>query len=91
MCICMYAYFHWGSFIGLVGRVLTNGPGDQGSVQGHVIPKTERKKKKKKKKKKRYFIHPCLILSIIRYISRVKLNNPGKGVVPSPTPQCSSS
>ena len=33
---------------------------------------------------------PCLTLSIIRYGSRVKWSNPGKGVVPSPTPQCSS-
>ena len=27
-------------FIGLVGRVLANGPGYQGSVPGHVIQKT---------------------------------------------------
>ena len=26
--------------IGLVGRVLTNGPGDRGSIPGRVIPKT---------------------------------------------------
>ena len=26
--------------IGLVGRVFTNDPGDQGSIPGHVIPKT---------------------------------------------------
>ena len=26
--------------IGLVGRVLVNGPGDLGSILGHVIPKT---------------------------------------------------
>ena len=26
--------------IGLFGRVFANGPGDQGSVQGHVIAKT---------------------------------------------------
>ena len=31
-----------------------------------------------------------LTLSIIRYISRVKRSNPGEGVVPSPTPRCSS-
>ena len=35
-------------------------------------------------------IPPCLTLSIIRYVSRVKWSNPGKGVVPSSTPQCSS-
>ena len=28
------------SLIGLVGRVFTNGPGDLGSIPGHVIPKT---------------------------------------------------
>ena len=33
---------------------------------------------------------PCLTLSIIRYESRVKWSNPGKGVAPSPTPWCSS-
>ena len=26
--------------IGLQGRVFANGPGDQGSIPGHVIPKT---------------------------------------------------
>ena len=40
--------------------------------------------------KKWYLIPPCLILIIIRYISRVKWSNPGKGVAPSPTPWCSS-
>ena len=29
---------------------------------------------------------PCLTLSNIRYVSRVKWSNPGKGVAPSPTP-----
>ena len=33
---------------------------------------------------------PCLTLSIIRYGSRVKWRNPGKGVAPFPTPWCSS-
>ena len=33
--------------------------------------------------KKLYLILPCLTLSIIRYRSRVKWNNPGKGVAPS--------
>ena len=39
--------------------------------------------------KKWYLISPCLTLSIIRYISRVKWNNPRKEVAPFPTP-CSS-
>ena len=38
-----------------------------------------------------YLIPPCLKLSNIRYVSRVKWSNPGKGVTPSPTSQCSSS
>ncbi len=37
-----------------------------------------------------YLIPPCLILSNIRYVSRVKWSNPGNGVAPSPTPLCSS-
>ena len=40
--------------------------------------------------RKLYLMPPCLTLSIIRYISRVKWSNPGKGVAPSPTPWCSS-
>ena len=56
------------------------GPGELGSVPGRVVPKTL----------KWYLISLCLILSNIRYVSRVKWTNPGKGVAPSPTPQCSS-
>ena len=40
--------------------------------------------------KKWYLISPCLTLSIIRYVSRVKWSNPRKGVAPFPTPRCSS-
>ena len=40
--------------------------------------------------KKWYLIPPCLTLSIIRYGSRVKWSNPGKGVAPSSTPWYSS-
>ena len=36
-----------------------------------------------------YLIPPCLTLSNIRYVSRVKWSDPGKGVPPSPTPQYS--
>ena len=28
--------------IGLVGKVFSNGPGDQGSIPGQVIPKTQK-------------------------------------------------
>ena len=40
--------------------------------------------------KKWYLTLPCLLLILIRYGSRVKWSNPGKGVAPSPTLQCSS-
>ena len=66
--------------IGIMVRVFVNGPGNLGSIPGHVISKTQ----------KLYLIPLCLTLSIIRYVSRVKWSNPGKGVVSSPTPWCSS-
>ena len=44
------------------------------------IPKTE----------KMVLILPCLTLSIIKYISRVKWTYRGKWLTPSPTPWCSS-
>ena len=66
--------------IGQLGRVFANGPGDLGSIPGRVIPKTL----------KMALDPPCLILSNIRYMSRVTWSNPGKGVAPSPTPRCSS-
>ena len=37
-----------------------------------------------------YLIPPRLTLSNIRYVSRVKWRNPGKGVAPPPTPRCSN-
>ena len=40
--------------------------------------------------KKWYLIPPCLTLSNIKYVSRVKCSNPGKGVAPFPTPRCGS-
>ena len=40
--------------------------------------------------KKCYMIPPCLTLSIIRHVLKVKWGNPEKGGVPSPTPRCSS-
>ena len=40
--------------------------------------------------KKWYLVPPCLTLGIIRYGSRVKWINPGKGVASSPTHWCSS-
>ena len=37
-----------------------------------------------------YLISPCLTLNNIRYVSRVKWSNSGKGVAPSPTHRCIS-
>ena len=66
--------------IGMMVRVFANGSGDLGSILVRVIPKTQ----------KMVLDAPCLTLSIIRYRSRVKWSNPGLGLVPSPTPWCSS-
>ena len=41
------------------------------------------------RRKKWYLIPPCLTFSDIRYVSRVKWSNPGKGVAHYPTPRCS--
>ena len=66
---------------GILVRVFTYDLGDWGSIPGWVIQKTF---------KKWDFMRPCFTLSIIRYGSRVKWSNPRIGVVPSPTPRCSS-
>ena len=63
-----------------MGRVFANDPEDRGSIPGQVIPRTQ----------KWYLIPPCLTLRIIRYVSRVRWGNPGKGLASSPTPRCSS-
>ena len=60
-----------------MGRVFANGPGDQCSIPGRVIPKT-------KKKKNGTGCHRE------KYGSRVKWSNLGNGVAPSPTPRCGS-
>ncbi len=52
--------------------MFTNGPGDQ--VQSQV--------ESYKRLKKWYLMPPWLTLSIIRYESKVKWSNPGKGVGP---------
>ena len=63
----------------LMSKVFTNGPRDQSSILGWVIPKTQ----------KWYLMPPSLILSNM-YRSRIKWSNPEKVVTPSPTPRCSS-
>ena len=60
--------------------VFANSPGDRGSIPGWVIPKTQ----------KWYLMCPCLTLSSIKNVSRVKWSNPEKVVNPFPTPRCSS-
>ena len=70
-------YINW--LIGLVGRVFANGPGDRSSIPGRVIPKILK-----------MVLDTSLLNSIIRYVSRVKLCNPGvvaieKGVFGSPS------
>ena len=59
-------------------RVFANGSGDSGSIPGRVIPKTLK------------MILDATLLNTQHYKVRVKWSNPGKGVVPSPTPWCSS-
>ncbi len=65
LCVCVYIYIYIYIYIsvaiGLISRVLTSGLGDQGSIPGRVIPKTQ----------KWYLIPPCLTLSIIGYGSRI--------------------
>ena len=61
-------------------RVFPNGPVDLGSIPGQIIPNTL----------KWYLIPPCLTLSNISYVSRIKWSNPGGKIAPSSTPRCSS-
>ena len=66
----------WLHYIALMGRAFANGPGDLGSIPGAVSLL------------KWYLIPHCSTFSHIRYVSRVKWSNPGKGGAPSPTPRC---
>ena len=63
-------YLYLNRAIGLMSRVFANGLGDRGSIPGWVIPKTQN------------MVFDASLLSIIRYGSRVKWINPGKGAVP---------
>ena len=62
----------------LMSRVFANGLGDQSSIPGRVIPKTQKT------------ILDAALLSTQHYKVSVKWSNPGSGVAPSPTPSCSS-
>ena len=57
------------------GRVFANGLGDRGSIPGQVIPKT---------------LKMVLDTSLLNTRHYKVWSNPGKGVVPSLTPWCSS-
>ena len=59
----------------LTSRVFANSPGDRGSIS---------------KTQKWYLMRPCLTLSIIRYVLKLKWSNPGEGIASSSTPRCSS-
>ena len=61
----------------LMNRVFANDPGDRCSIPYQRL-------------KKWYLMPPSLTLSIIRWVSRVKWSNPGKGVAPSSTSRCGS-
>ena len=63
-----------------VGRVFSNGPGALGLIPGRVMPMTL----------KMVLDTSFLTLSNIRYVSRVKWSNPGKGLAPSFTHRCST-
>ena len=62
---------------GLIGRVFTNGPGDQGSIPSQVIPKTQK------------IVLDTSLLNTQHYKVH-KWSNTGKRVAPYPTLQCSS-
>ena len=57
-----------------------NGPGDWGSIPGRVIPKTKK------------MVLDAALLNTQHYTVRIKVkwNNPGNRVAPSPLPWCSS-
>ena len=56
--------------IGLMSRVITNGPGDLGSIPAWVTPNTKE------------MVFDASLLNIIRHWSRVKWSNPRKGLAP---------
>ena len=61
-----------------VSWMFANGPGDRGSIPGWVIPKT----------KKMALDASLFNTQYYKLYIKGKWINPGKGVAPSPTPQC---
>ena len=80
--MCVYIYIYIYIYIYFYDQLVLWAETQETRVQSHV--------KSYQRLKKWYLLPPCLILSIIRYISRVKCCNTEKGVVPTPTPRCSS-
>ena len=66
--------------IGIMVRVFANGPVDQSSIPGWVMPKTQK------------MVLDAFLLNSQHHKVWIKgkLSHPGKGIEPSPTPQCSS-
>ena len=84
VCVCIYIYIYIYTHTGSLAQWIECSPmfwetGVQSQVESY-----------QRLFKKWYLVPPCLTLSIIRYVSRVKWSSPGKGVSPSPTPRCSS-
>ena len=78
--ICLHAVLLFYRLIDQFCRVFADGLGNLDLISGRVIPKTL----------KCYLIPPCLTLSNVSNVSRVKWRNPAKGVALFPTPRCSS-
>ena len=76
ICVCVCVHLYWS--IGLISKVFANGLGDWSSILGRVIPKTQK------------MVLETTLLNTQHYKVWVKWSNPGKGVVPSSTPRCSS-
>ena len=74
-------YNHYANgLVDRVGSVFTNGSRDHGSILSQVIPKTQ----------KILFNASLLNTQHYKVWIKGKWSNPGKGVAPSPTPECSS-
>ena len=80
--IYIYVYIYIYIYIYIIGLVVECSPMAQETEVQSLVESYQRLKK-------RYLILPCLTFSIMRYVSRVEWSNPGKGVVPFPTPRCS--
>ena len=74
-CLCMCV-----CGIDVMVSVFANGLGVLGSIPGQVIPKTQK------------MVLDAFLLNTQYYKVQIKgkWNNPRKGIVPSPTPRCSS-